>query len=555
MLRSLTLNNFITIERAALEFGAGMTVITGETGAGKSLLLDALGLCLGTRATGERILPGTDSAVISAEFDLAELPEVLTWLEERGLTNPDGASLCLLRRTLARDGRSRAFINSHPTTLTDLRELGEQLADLHTQTGLQALLQAVCQRRMLDSFAGVQVQVQKIADCFADLSARRNQLHRIEHSASSDRERAEWLRYQLQEIDALQMAPGEVPALEQQCRRWSQAETLLSSTAEAIALCDDPESTGALTHLHRALALLEQTDDSDLSGAQELLRTALINLEESLGEMRRYHSGLELDPVQLQALQQRLDNLYEIARKHRVEADEVPRLTGRLQRELETLEQAQDPSVLADEVAALEADYRERADWLSAQRQQAARILEQEVTERLASLSMSGADVVIAVRTDGAPRPWGTDRVEFLVRTVPGAKPAPLGRVASGGELSRISLAIEVVAARHAQVPVLAFDEVDVGVGGRTAEVIGRLLRQLSQSEQVLCITHQPQIAAVGTRHLQAEKALHADSAITAFRELSAEERVEEIARMVGGITISATTRDHAREMLQNAQQ
>jgi DNA repair protein RecN (Recombination protein N) len=566
MLVHLHIENYAIADRIDVEFDRGMTVITGETGAGKSILLDALGLALGDRADATAVRHGCERADIHATFDLGRagkesghptLEAARQWLAERDLLAGDE---CLLRRVITAEGRSRGYINGQPVPLQDLKAIGEFLLDLHSQHAHQSLLKKHYQRALLDAFAGsvaLAEQCAALARRHADRQARLTTL--IEQRADSDA-RLQLLRYQIEELTQLALGEDELELLEAEQKRLANGEQLLRNSQQALALCREGE-INATTILYRALRALEELDGKQpvLAEAEQLLGSALIQVEEASRELQQYVDSFELDPGRLIEVEQRLSAIYDIARKHRVPARELPALLGELQAELDAVSGSDhDIEALQAELAQLAADYRRSAGELSSKRKQAAQKLQKQVEKQLQALAMGGCRFSVALNPrsgDDTLHPHGLEEIELLVSTNPGTPPQPLGRIASGGELSRISLAIQVVAAQTTATPTLIFDEVDVGIGGATAEVVGNLLRELGARSQVICVTHQPQVASKGHHHFSVTKSAGKGSGTkqgvrVELQKLQGEEKIEELARMLGGIQITEQSRAHAREML-----
>ena len=552
MLRELLIRNFAIIDRARLEMEPGMTALTGETGAGKSILVDALGLLLGDRASSDLVRHGQERAEVAALFDLSALPGAVQWLADQAL---DDGSDCRIRRTLYREGKSRAYINDSPVTLQRLRELGRLLVDIHGQHEHQSLVRPDVQRALLDAQAGLEPAVAELGRTWR---AWRDAERRLEDLRAAGRDRTtrmEYLRYQLDELAGLELTAADIEALDAEQRRLSHAGTLLEQGQRLLqALYEDDEGSahGRASAVARELEEMERLDPG-VAPARELVQTAVIQLAEAADELRAHLDGLTLDPQRLQQVEELLARLHRLARKHQVPAAELPALAEALQEELAGLERLDsDLGDLEREVDALARRYREQAGQLHAQRRAAARPLAEAVTGTMQDLGMPGGRFEIAVEANPEhPAAQGWDRVEFRVSANPGQPPMPLARVASGGELSRISLAVQVMAPRGERAATLIFDEVDTGIGGGVAETVGLQLRRLGGDHQVLCVTHLPQVAAQAHHHLRVTKHTAANSTRTEISRLSPVERVEEIARMLGGRRITRSTRAHAAEMLE----
>ncbi len=555
MLLSLHIRDFAIIDELEIELAGGMTALTGETGAGKSILLDALGLLLGDRADAASVRHGCERAEISALFTSDGLPEVQAWLEEQSLEQ-DGE--CQLRRVIAREGRSRAYINGTPVPVQSLRQLGEKLVDIHGQHEHQSLMRSAVQRRLLDEHGDHADLLAELADTFErwqDTTAR------IEAITGKDQDRdtrLEFLRFQCRELDELGPGEDELQQLHEEHRRLANAGQLIETCDRCLQRLYEHEDQTAWSTISQAQSEVAELAaiDASLNEVSECLDNALLQLQEAVDSLRHYRDRLELDPERLRWLEQRLEQIHDLARKHRIEAEQLPAFAARLAAELAQLEQADELlDKLQTERDQLHAQYRALADRLHRRRRQTAKQLGEAVTTAMQELGMKGGrfEIEVAARDDARPAPQGTDRIEFRVSANPGQPPMALTRVASGGELSRISLAIQVIAAQATHIPTLIFDEVDSGVGGGTAETVGRLLRSLGDSRQVLCVTHLPQVASQAHQHLQVSKLTGDETTRTRVRSLNNQERVEEIARMLGGRKITTQTRDHAAEMLRLA--
>ena len=555
MLVHLSVHNYAIVEHLDLELQRGMSVITGETGAGKSIMLDALGLALGDRADSGVVRPGADKADILASFDLEDIAEARAWLAERDLDN-DGP--CILRRVITSEGRSRGYINGAPCPLGDLKALGELLIDIHSQHEHQSLLKPDTHRRLLDEYAGSQELARQVQLAAQRWRQTRQELQRLSSSGDEQRARHQLLSYQLEELENLALGDNELEQLEQEHKALSNAEQLLGACRQVLDLCSESDAGNVLSALTASLNRLGGFSDQPALGeATNLLASAQIQVEEAIGELNRFIDHFDADPQRQQLLEERLDAIYGLARKHRVQPFELAELQQRLLQEQEGLN-ADDEAVerLGEELAAYERHYREKADELSALRQQAAGRLAEAVQAEMQTLGMPGGRFSIELQAGSSdePQPQGLEQVEFLVSANPGQPLKSLAKVASGGELSRISLAIQVITAQTSRVPTLVFDEVDVGIGGPTAEVVGQLLRRLGERGQVLTVTHLPQVAAQGHQHLFVHKARGQDSTQTAVACLTPDGRVEEIARMLGGVDLTEESLAHARKMVTKAQ-
>ncbi len=556
MLDTLSIRHFAIIEQAQIEFEPGMTALTGETGAGKSILLDAIGLVLGDRADADSVKSGADKADISVSFDITRHRPAQDWLREQEL---DQNGDCLLRRVVQASGRSKAFINGTPVTLAQLRELGELLVDLHGQHEHQSLQKPAIQRALLDSAGAHQSLLERVARAHEDWKQALQRLDAARDQSTEKQQRIDLLKLYVREFDELDLKPGEADELNSEYRRLSHAGQILQTSAELIDRLYEQEPRNLQTDLSWCVNALDDlcTVDPALKGCQELLSGALIQVEEAATELRAHVDGIDLDPSRLDWLNQRLSQIQGLARKHRVDEAELSDLADRLRDELErlTLDEAGIEALeqAADAAATV---YRQAADTLSQQRRETADRLSQQITEVMQSLGMEGGRFEIDIDRLEDPSSWGrhgSDRIRFLVSANPGQPPRPLNKVASGGELSRISLAIQVILSRSSTIPTLIFDEVDSGIGGGIAEIVGRLLRQLGEQRQVLCVTHLPQVAAQAHQHYRVSKDKGEAGTRTRLQRLQPHARVEEIARMLGGIEISEQSLAHAREMIDSA--
>lgn len=556
MLVHLSVHNYAIVEHLDLELNAGMSVITGETGAGKSIMLDALGLALGDRADSGVVRPGADKADILASFDLAAIPEARQWLSERDLDN-DGP--CILRRVITAEGRSRSYINGSPCPQGDLKALGELLIDIHNQHEHQSLLKPDTHRRLLDEYAGSQELARQVQLAAQRWRQTRQELERLANAGDEQRARHQLLSYQLEELDNLALGDNELPQLEQDHKALANAESLLSACRLVLEQCSEHDGGNVLSALTSSLQRLSpfNSPPGALSEAVNLLASAQIQVEEAVGELNRFLDHFDADPARQQQLEERLDSIYTLARKHRIQPSELGALQQQLFDELESLN-ADDQACerLSSELAAYARHYQDKAAELSQLRQGAASQLATAVEGEIQRLGMPGGRFTIELRATAhaEPHPHGQEQVELLVSANPGQPLKPLAKVASGGELSRISLAIQVITAQTSRVPTLVFDEVDVGIGGPTAEVVGQLLRRLGERGQVLTVTHLPQVAAQGHHHLFVHKARGSDATRTAVVHLQDSDRIEEIARMLGGVDLTSESLAHARKMVSTAQ-
>lgn len=549
MLLSLSIRDFVIVDRLDLAFEPGFTVLTGETGAGKSILVDALGLVLGDRAEAGVVRLGAARAEIAAEFDLADCPAAERLLVEAELTGDEGR--CLLRRVVDAAGRSRAFVNGHAATLQQLRALGSLLVDIHGQHAHQSLLRPEVQRDLLTGFAGAAETARAVAAHFEAWQAAARVLEaQTAQAEARARERAE-LEARVAELAQLSPGPEEWSQLTQEHRRLTHAARLIAEGRQALDILLEGEGAlvDRLAYVMHLLAELE-TIDPTLSEVSAALSSAEVQFQEAGYGLRRYLDRLELDPQRLAECEARLSALHAAARRYRVRPEELPALLEDGRARLSALDAGSDFARLRQALEEAQAAYWAKAKALSAARGHAAAELSARVTALTAELALPGARFEVALQPLAAPASFGLERVEFLVATHPKADPAPLARVASGGELSRLSLAIEMVATNVAGVPTLVFDEVDVGIGGGVAEIVGGLLARLGERRQVLCVTHLPQVAAQGQHHFLVRKGDGPEGVRATVCRLEGEARVDELARMLGGVEITPTTRAHAAEML-----
>ena len=554
MLTRLDVRDFAIVDALELELGAGLTVLTGETGAGKSILIEALGLALGDRADTGAIRAGADRAEVTATFDVSAVPAARAWLEAQGVA---GGDECLLRRLVVRDGRSRAFVNGSPVPVQSLQALGEHLLDIHGQHAHQSLLHRSAQRDLLDAYGGQQPLAAEVARAWHDWQAFVAEQATAAGAAADRAARLDLLSYQVSELAGLALADDELPRLDAEHRRLASAERLLADTGRVFGQLHEDDAAIEV-QLGRALHALEGLValDHAIAPARDLLDAALIQLREAAAALREYRAQLDLDPERLEELDRRLAAVHEMARKHRVRPEDLPARLHDLEAELAALRGAEARSAsLEAEVARARSAFLDAAGRLSAARRQAASRLAAAVTARMQTLGMARGAFAVELQpleTDQAGA-FGIDRVELLVAANPGQPPAPLAKVASGGELSRISLAIQVATAGLGAVPTLVFDEVDVGIGGGVAEIVGRLLHDLGRDRQILCVTHLPQVAARADNHLVVRKRADADRAEISIEVVEGAARVEEVARMAGGVEITDQALAHAAALIAGA--
>jgi DNA repair protein RecN (Recombination protein N) len=549
MLAHLSIRNYLLVESVELDFGPGLTVLTGETGAGKSILVDALALALGDRAEGGVVRQGAARAEISAEFVIDGVPALAAWLEEAGFAPEDGS--LILRRVIDAGGRSRGFINGSAAPLAQLKEAADFLLDIHGQHAHHALLRPQAQREVLDAYAGAQQQAASVSAAWhAWQAARQRRLEAETHGQARQIER-EGLTLAVEELRALGDELGRWDEIQTEHARLAHVTTLLEGSQALIHGLDESEGavSGQLGEMSARLDAMCALDDS-LGEVSTLFASASADLAEAVHALRRYAGNLNLDPERLAELDRLLSDMHRLARKHRVQPDALAGLLEQFQARLAELVAGDDLDALQAAEDAAFAHYQGAAEQLGALRRKAAKALSKQVTAAMHELALAGGHLDIVLQATSEPRAHGLEDVAFLVASHPGLPPGPLAKVASGGELSRISLAIQTALSNVAGVPTLIFDEVDVGIGGSVAEAVGRQLAKLGESRQVLVITHLPQVAARGAQHLRVAKQASGGFVSSNIERLDAGARVEEIARMLGGLKITETTRQHAAEML-----
>lgn len=554
MLQTISLRDFVIVDQLELDFSSGFTVLTGETGAGKSILLDALSLVLGERSDSSQIREGSNRSEISALFRIeSELVKSFTqWLDDQGFPLEDDGQSLVLKRTIESNGRSRAFINGSVATLTQLREAGDQLVDIHGQHAHQLLLKSGAQRELLDRHAGLLPLASEVEQAFKTLADSRRRLLNAENAGQDIERERERLQWQLEELSELSPQEGEWTSIQSEHARLANGAKLIGGCQEAINILSDSDNSleSSLTKVCGTVSGLAEHDPV-LGEISQALESASIQLDEAIHGLNRYLQKLDLDPARLVQVEERMQALHSSARKYRTEADELPKLLAETSERLDALTASQNIEALREQVKQEEATYQKLAKQLSQKRSKAATELGRLITDAMQHLSMAGGKLEIALIPLNEGGSHGLEQVEFLVAGHAGSTPRSLAKVASGGELARISLAISVITSKASFTPTLIFDEVDAGIGGAVAETVGKLLHQLGQSHQILCVTHLPQVAAQGNHHLRVSKSQNNEKTISQVQALGRAERVEEVARMLGGATITDTTRRHARELLE----
>ena len=548
MLRHLTIRDFVIVDRLELAFDPGFGALTGETGAGKSILIDALALTLGERADAGVVRAGCEKAEVTATFDIAALPAVGAWLRDNDL---DGEDELLLRRVVDAGGRSRAYINGSPATVQQLREVGEWLVDIHGQHAHQSLLRPDAQRALLDAHAGLAAQVKEVGQAYRAWRDAGQLLKTASEGADALLREREQLEWQVRELDTLAFGADEWAGLEAEHRRLAHAASLIEGAQFALAVLADDDAA-CERQVDRVAGRLDTLAGFDLALEEvaALVQSVQAELSEAVSTLRRYADRVDLDPGRLGEVERRMEAVLAAARKYRVQPEELPGLLAGWQQRLATLAEASDLDALAAQVEKTHAEYLRLGQALSAARQQTAGAMSQAVSEVMQQLALSSGrfDVALVPLENGSIH--GLEQVEFRIAGLAGNEAKPLAKVASGGELSRISLAIQVLTSRSASVPTLIFDEVDVGIGGGVAEIVGRLLNELGCERQVLCVTHLPQVAAQADWQWQVSKTTRDGAVLSSITPLDATGRVQEIARMLGGVEITGITLRHAEELL-----
>ena len=552
MLTHLSIKNFTLVAQLELDLQSGMSAITGETGAGKSILLDALSLTLGDRADYSRIRKGAERAEVSASFEVSGSPEAVTWLQDQQMDSDDQ---CVLRRTISSSGKSSAWINGHVVTLNQLRSLAEILINIHSQHEHQALTKPTHHRQLLDQFANHNHLLNKVADLYTQWSDASEELAKLEMQFSEGKEKLELLRFQVDELANLNLQENEFDALETEQKTLSNAEYILSTLNNLENILAEDDQTNLQQGSQRAISLIEKlpVKTGNILEAEELLRSAVIQISEASAAIKQEASSVELDPQRLAQVENRLSDIFQASRKYKTEANQLLALQKTLEQELEQLNDPESALTNAklEEENALNA-YLDASNTLSQSRKKSAENLTDQVNSHFDSLSMRGAAIQYLINNapEQSRSKWGTDDIQLLVRTNPGQEFGSISKIASGGELSRISLAVQMVTARSGQTPTLIFDEVDVGIGGATADRVGELLRSLGERAQIICITHLPQVASKANQQLLVSKETSSSSAESKILPLTEVDRIEEIARMLGGASVSEQSRENAKEML-----
>jgi len=557
MLLNLNIIDLAVVKSLDLDLNKGMSVLTGETGAGKSILLTALGLALGDRADSGYVRPDCKRAEINLEFDLDDAPEAQDWLKANEL---DDDHHCLIRRIINSDGRSKAYINNRPVTLQALQELSEKLVEIHGQHAHLTLLDADEQRRLLDAYAKNQPLLDQLNDSYRQWHGSQKELAHLVKSSQDQTEREELLRYQIDELQQLDLTNFNYAALSEEHSKLANLGDILSVGQAQLDSLYENDRLSANQMLNHSLSELQHIARfaPELNEICAMLSEAQIQTEEASLQLRRFLEAQEIDPQHLEALENQIGQIQRLSRKHHITPDELPELLVKLELELDSLthssERIEALTALTQQILK---QYQQLAEKLSKQRQSSGQQLQQQISAMIKELGMPQGEFLVQLSAleNSAPKLNGIDKIEFLVSANPGLPAKPLAKVASGGELSRISLAIQVTTTNDKTTPTMIFDEVDSGIGGGIAEIVGQKLRSLSHNRQVLCVTHLPQVAAQAHQHLYVEKNNKTDITSSSVRLLNNAERVEEIARMLGGVTITANTLAHAQEMLTTGNQ
>ena len=555
MLQQLSIQNYATVDTLEIEFKTGMSVISGETGAGKSIMLGGLGLTLGDRADKGIVRTGAKKADICAAFDISNIPAAQKWLSKNDLEEESDSGSCLLRRVVNADGRSKGYINGSPVTMASLKSLGEMLLDIHSQHEHQSLLHRATHQRLLDDFCVSAKHLAAMQATYKQWQKNAQMIEALSNRSQEDSAQTQLLSYQLTELDELGIAVDEVPKLEAEFKSLNHADETVASVHSALTHCGGDDEKNATAALHQALTALNELPEKNarLTSIIELLESASIQLIEAVSDLRAFADEFEANPERLEQVNTRLGLLHAIARKHKVKPNELVQVITNLRQQLNLIKNSDaELEKLEATDKQLRVDYLKSAGEISKQRKKGSSKLAKQVNEQLKQLGMPHASLEVQLLATQKDKPAtnGLEVVEFLVSTNPGQAAKPLIKIASGGELSRISLAIQVITAQTSHIPSLVFDEVDVGIGGGVAKVVGQLLRQLAQRTQILCVTHQAPVAGQGHHHFFVSKFTKAGSTLTQITELSETEIVREVARMLGGEDLSDESLAHAEKMV-----
>ncbi|MBT5070631.1 MAG: DNA repair protein RecN [Porticoccaceae bacterium] len=552
MLLSINISNYTLVESLEIEFAQGTTAITGETGAGKSLVLDALGMALGDRADTDTIRHGKERAEITATFDINTIEAAKTWLDANDFNSDEN---CILRRIYTREGRSRGYINGQPSTMSQLQELGDMLTDIHSQHEHQSLLRKETHRRLLDEYANAEDLATKVASDYSAWHKVHIDLTNLLQRSDELDDRKDLLNFQVNELQQIDLTAKHLEQLELEQKTLANAEQIVQDSHNLLAICEQAEGFNLRDSLNKALLILANIEykPDALKITEELLQGGLIQIEEAINEISHHIDRFEADPQRLQIVEEQLSAVFQLSRKHRVNPDQLETTLQTLEAELKNLiGGSENINALEEKLADLASSYEKSAKQLSSKRKAASKAMSKDINRQLQKLSMEGAELLVQLSpvNNCEYRSRGLEEIEFLLATNPGQPHKMLAKIASGGELSRVSLAIQVVAASHSTMPTLVFDEVDVGIGGSTADIVGQLIKQLGERGQVISVTHQPQVAAHAHHHYRASKVIEDNSAESLMAPLNQQQRVEELARMLGGAKVTKQTLSHASELL-----
>jgi len=552
LLLLINISNYTLVESLEIEFTQGTTAITGETGAGKSLVLDALGMALGDRADTDTIRHGKERAEITATFDINTIDAAKAWLDANDFNSDDN---CILRRIYTREGRSRGYINGQPSTMSQLQELGDMLTDIHSQHEHQSLLRKETHCRLLDEYAKAEDLASKVASEYSAWHKVHLDLTNLLQRSDELDNRKDLLRFQVNELQQIDLTAKHLEQLELEQKTLANAEQIVQDSHNLLAICEQAEEFNLRDSLNKALSILANIEykPDALKITEELLQGGLIQIEEAINEISHHIDRFEADPQRLQTVEEQLSAVFQLSRKHRVNPDQLEITLQTLEAELKNLiGGSENINAMEEKLADLAKSYEKSAKQLSSKRKSASKTMAKEINRQLQKLSMEGAELLVQLSpiSHGEYRSSGLEEVEFLLATNPGQPHKMLAKIASGGELSRVSLAIQVVAANHSKIPTLVFDEVDVGIGGSTADIVGQLIKQLGERGQVISVTHQPQVAAHAHHHYRASKVIEDNSAESLMVPLNQQQRMEELARMLGGAKVTKQTLSHASELL-----
>lgn len=548
----INISNYTLVESLEIEFAQGTTAITGETGAGKSLVLDALGMALGDRADTDTIRHGKERAEVTATFDINTIDAAKAWLDANDFNSDDN---CILRRIYTREGRSRGYINGQPSTMSQLQELGDMLTDIHSQHEHQSLLRKETHCRLLDEYAKAEDLASKVASEYSAWHKVHLDLTNLLQRSDELDNRKDLLSFQVNELQQIDLTAKHLEQLELEQKTLANAEQIVQDSHNLLALCEQAEEFNLRDSLNKALSILANIEykPDALKITEELLQGGLIQIEEAINEISHHIDRFEADPQRLQTVEEQLSAVFQLSRKHRVNPDQLEITLQTLETELKNLiGGSENINAMEEKLADLAKSYEKSAKQLSSKRKSASKTMAKEINRQLQKLSMEGAELLVQLSpiSHGEYRSSGLEEVDFLLATNPGQPHKMLAKIASGGELSRVSLAIQVVAANHSKIPTLVFDEVDVGIGGSTADIVGQLIKQLGERGQVISVTHQPQVAAHAHHHYRASKVIEDNSAESLMVPLNQQQRVEELARMLGGAKVTKQTLSHASELL-----